>query len=884
MDHEPDKAAQENAMNHDEIRSRIVQNLTGADVPADEVRVQPDPYGGWRIAVVSSGFDTKGMTERNQIAMNGLGDLTVEWLDLLTPEEKESSGALPLDGDLENLPLWPESLARGATATKPRVYPSDLDEDLDPPIVVSFYSLRGGVGRSTALAYTGRILAAKGRKVVCVDMDLEAPGLAALFDCEGQVRHQTGVAQLLVQLDAGGECDLADHLIRVTPEHDLYCLPAGVPDANHARLLRLIDPAAWYREERNPLRELLQQLRTGLPFRPDVILLDARTGITPLSAPLLFDLADVSVIVLFPHPQARAGTGALVRALLAAESWRPQSNGQVLTPEPRFLISPIPPSRAREIVERYQHRALEWIAEWLAPLNESPAEGQVAESDITHFVPYRESLATSDCISGDREQWRDFEPVAEWVERFLPTQTEQRTKLPLKDAKPEVLAELRFATGTAEQQDDLPATFVETDTVRRAMAPEIALVLGRKGTGKTAVFRHLAENAGEGCVVAQSPGELRGERQWVLGPEGFRGIENVLGQTSAEWRQFWTFYTCVAASQDQTERDVRPELAEVVQAPIKSELDVVQTFGRVSQLPSHGLLLNDWLARLDQNIDSGILLLYDGLDTGFGSTTGDRQRRLDAIAGLFDFWIDRGAGLRNLRLKIFLREDIWRKVQFENKSHLFGRSVMLHWQDQATFLKVALKQARNSQLFRGLVTTASQGRVGPETEIENWSEDEAFEAWGLLVGERMKGGKTTFTRNWVWKRLADGKDDHSPRYLLQLLHSVVEWEKLEHKRSPYDGSIVRPRAMEVCLPKVSQEALGALAEEFGELEPLLKHLRQIGSTPFQAREVRDLEDLVMLAREVGVLSVYEGTEDRVERYTVPEIYRHALNLGRRGQV
>jgi len=48
--------------------------------------------------------------------------------------------------------------------------------------------------------------------------------------------------------------------------------------------------------------------------------------------------------------------------------------------------------------------------------------------------------------------------------------------------------------------------------------------------------------------------------------------------------------------------------------------------------------------------------------------------------------------------------------------------------------------------------------------------------------------------------------------------------------------------------------------------------------------VRDLEDLVMLAREGGVLSVYEGTEDRVERYTVPEIYRHALNLGRRGQV
>ena len=181
-------------MNREEIHSLVVGNLSAAGVVPDDIRVQPDPYGGWRIAVIAAGFRGKPVAERTRIALSGLDDLPIEWLDLLTPDETESAGALPLDDDLQNLPLWPESLARGASETQPRVYPSDLDEDIEPPIIVSFYSLRGGVGRSTALAYTGRILAAKGRKVVCVDMDLEAPGLAALFDCEGQVRHQTGVA------------------------------------------------------------------------------------------------------------------------------------------------------------------------------------------------------------------------------------------------------------------------------------------------------------------------------------------------------------------------------------------------------------------------------------------------------------------------------------------------------------------------------------------------------------------------------------------------------------------------------------------------------------------------------------------------------------------
>jgi len=41
--------------------------------------------------------------------------------------------------------------------------------------------------------------------------------------------------------------------------------------------------------------------------------------------------------------------------------------------------------------------------------------------------------------------------------------------------------------------------------------------------------------------------------------------------------------------------------------------------------------------------------------------------------------------------------------------------------------------------------------------------------------------------------------------------------------------------------------------------------------------------LVTLAREVGVLSVYGGSEDKVERYKVPDIYLAGLSMARRGQ-
>lgn len=50
------------------------------------------------------------------------------------------------------------------------------------PIIVTFYSFRGGVGRSMAMLNAGYLLARSGRRVLLVDFDLEAPGLTRLIE------------------------------------------------------------------------------------------------------------------------------------------------------------------------------------------------------------------------------------------------------------------------------------------------------------------------------------------------------------------------------------------------------------------------------------------------------------------------------------------------------------------------------------------------------------------------------------------------------------------------------------------------------------------------------------------------------------------------------
>lgn len=877
-------------MKRSEIRDRIEHNLTTADFIIDDLRLQPDSFHGWHLVVVSRTFDGLSHKERRETVLRGLEGETFQWVDLLTPEEREWSGNLPIDSDLEDLPMWPEALARGrGVLAATIIFPSDLDEDLPRPIVASFYSLRGGVGRSTALAYTAQILASRGRSVLCVDMDLEAPALASLFDKEDEIRAGQGLVSILLALDQGEDPDIIQHIIRLSEIDELYCLPAGIPNADYARRLRLLDPEGWYREERNPLHALLDGLSEKLPFKPDLILMDARTGITPMSAPLLFDLSDLAIITFFPHPQALTGTHALVQAILRAHSRR-EYNGQRLTPEPRFLVSPIPASRAPEVEQRYRLRAIEWISDWLAPLEDRRQQGTspVEPEEITHFVSYQESIATSDRILQGGEATRPYELIAEWLERFIPTKSEERGPGRLPGVKVKILDGLQFSVGTAEQQKDFFNTFVNTEVFSRALGLDKPLVLGRKGTGKTAIFRRIAEGSDYNSIVVLSPAPFRGKYQWVLSAEGLQAIEAHFETLQAGWREFWMLYTALASFISLRDKD---RLLSLPDAPLRDPLEpfisqasitergVVSCLQQMLSVPQIGLLAWDWLQQLDALLDKEFLVLFDGLDTGFGNRSEERERRTRSIEGLFSFVMDREAALRFLQFKILLREDIWRKLRFENKSHLYGRSVRLVWHSQADYAKTILKQALHNEEFTKLIENTEFQIRG---EVDGWPDESVFQVWNILVGERMKGGKTTFTRNWVWNRLADGNGDHSPRALFQLFREATLWEREEQQKNPYDRTVIRPRALIASLDQVSEEALSALREEFEELDELEKRLRNLGRSPVDASEFEDLVEQLELAREVGFVEIYEGTEEKVRRYRIPDLYRRALKMTRQG--
>ncbi|MFI1449593.1 tyrosine-protein kinase family protein [Streptomyces virginiae] len=859
----------------------------------DRVRVISDPFSGIRVTAISKAFarlTPRGRRERVQAV---IPDANIVRFELLTPDEasfidQEELDAAPVQAEL---PLWPEALASGRANEITVRFPSEDYGTLTPPVVSTFYSLRGGVGRSTALAHASRIMAAQGLTVLCIDMDLEAPGLASLFDVEEGVTEEIGVVPLLAAAEVTGEIGPLDaHVLRVAEDSGLFLLPAGRPGAEYARLLSHLDPTAWYGEDEiNPLRLLVEAV-SNLAERPDVVLIDSRTGISPLAAPLLFDVSDINVIAFYPHPQAQAGTRALTRALLAAKSRR-STEDNPCTPEVRFVVSPVPATP--EVRELYSERAQDWIREWLS-VARNTAGGPAFEAleEIVQVIGYQESLAASDSVMRVPGT-DDFTVVADWITGLVEPRDvlgEPEDAL-AEPSKGEVLASLHFAGETAENQewDELHNTFLSTADVDRALDLETVVVIGRKGTGKTAVFRKLAENPK--AIVVTSPPELVTHRSWTPDADVYQALEAEIRARGLEWRQVWPALIGLAIHQhlpDAPQPDwIKEPVGVAAGVSTYLKTDLLRDFRTLITPEQAPLLIGEWLQEIDRSIDGDHALLFDALDTGFGNTDNGRRRRNEGVSGLLTTVGAVGPQLRRLKFKVLLREDIWREVGVPNKSHLSARSARLSWSNKTDYLRIAIKQAWRSEPFKRLVTARlnKPGYRLEDTPIEYWPEEFVRNAWVILASERVSGGRTAYTDNWVWSRLADANGDHAPRALAQMMTVAVNLERAFEEGNRYSRSIIRPRALVESLDEVSSSALDALQrDEFPELDPLLSQLRVIGSTPFPAEQLAGASpDLVRLARDVGLLEAVSGPRDKTERYRVPEMYRKALSMTRKGQ-
>lgn len=113
--------------------------------------------------------------------------------------------------------------------------------------VCTFYSFKGGVGRSMAVANVASLLAKWGFSILIVDFDLEAPGIEHYFtkySLQGSPKQMAGLVDLVLAYRDGEKMDWFSALCRAYPfpkTQPVSILTAGRRDAGYLSRLQSID-------------------------------------------------------------------------------------------------------------------------------------------------------------------------------------------------------------------------------------------------------------------------------------------------------------------------------------------------------------------------------------------------------------------------------------------------------------------------------------------------------------------------------------------------------------------------------------------------------------------------------------------------------------------
>ncbi len=250
----------------------------------------------------------------------------------------------------------------------------------------TFYSYKGGVGRSMALANVAACLSKWGHRVLVVDWDLEAPGLEKFYTrwLKGLRTRTPGILDLLLAKAEGRELSWRSCLMHAavfdhTPAIDV--ISAGQLTKEYAERVQRLDWKHLF-EERD-LGAYLDRLRNEWGNAYDFVLVDSRTGINDVGGICTVLIPDVVVLLFTTSEQSVDGVVDVMKQAQALHRQLPTERG-------RLLALPMP---SRDESRKFKDQTDRWRKKYAEVLGEFYAawapRGVSAESIINRlYIPY----------------------------------------------------------------------------------------------------------------------------------------------------------------------------------------------------------------------------------------------------------------------------------------------------------------------------------------------------------------------------------------------------------------------------------------------------------------------------------------------------------------
>lgn len=462
------------------------------------------------------------------------------------------------------------------------------------------------------------------------------------------------------------------------------------------------------------------------------------------------------------------------------------------------------------------------------------------------------------------------------------------------------LSALRSDDDDAVAQD--PKWFLPSEAHARAIRPETLVVRGGRGAGKSALFHFLGHIQRQPELGASLGGGFPSQVLWY---EGYSSaIEHppldVVGDFAEKAdddsrRFFWFGWLCRRLAQVTDEPLPTGAFADIC-ARVGSDWDL----RGLADVTGRELgRLSAWMDKLERTRSGPIVITYDGLDRIKSSSSARRTM----TASLLAMWLSLADRYRQIRPKIFVREDLFQAslAAFPDASKLEARSVSLEWRVEDLYRVLIKHMGNTSDGLRMWIESSARGIPLENGGPLGWTPPAALPETGKvsqkgfvdhLVGEQMgSGDKKGLTYRWIPNRLQDAHARAVPRSILSLVRNAARWA-IQHGPMAQNLRLLSPVELVSALEVTSKRRAAELREEF-PVVARLEHLRGMAvmlerrvAVASLSREPKeddeygvDGEKVLRTLIELGAMS--ERSDGRID---VPDIYRYGFGILRKGGV
>ena len=409
----------------------------------------------------------------------------------------------------------------------------------------------------------------------------------------------------------------------------------------------------------------------------------------------------------------------------------------------------------------------------------------------------------------------------------------------------------------------------------RLLDPDVVLVVGPNGSGKTHIVRALTEASLFDALKPYAPGVRLpdGHPEWVRvypdkkNPSWSAGIEGVglrfirqsAGDNPETLRELWFAYLVRALRDtldDQGQADIAPLLA-----PAAADVEAIHH--AFCELGTKPVVVMD---RLDEQLRREKrckFALYDELDAMWG---GDPQSVQAGVRGLVAFWAAYTRRWTNIRAKLFLRTDLYErhaKAGGADLAKLAAGRVELMWSDRDLYGQLLKRMANVDPLLASYaqavkgVSWTDDPSLGKIPKLHTWQDARPVveRMVGVYMGANQKKG---LVYRWLLDHVRDGLGRGYPRPFVRLIEEAArqELQNFGTLRSP---RLLEPSSLRRALDRVSDDHVAQSFDEWPWLKAIKETLHGDPLVPYAEKEAIKLLEGLSGAKD-GAPPPFEGRE------------------------